>query len=194
MSFYVHPSSFVDDDVDIGEGSKIWHFCHLQTGASVGRECVLGQNVYVGPGVVLGDGVHVQNNVSIYPGVIVEADVFLGPSMVFTNVRTPRSAVERKDAFETTIVRRGATIGANATVVCGITIGEYATIGAGTVVTHDVPPHALVVGVPARHLGWMCRCGERLDFDEVERSTCSRCGDRYVVRRDGSEATLLRAE
>jgi len=189
VSFYVHPSSVVDDGVGIGDGTKVWHFCHLQTGARIGHNCVLGQNVYVGPDVVLGNGVHVQNNVSVYPGVVVEDDVFLGPSMVFTNVRTPRSAVERKDAFETTVVRRGATIGANATVVCGATIGEYATVGAGTVVTHDVPPHALVIGVPARQVGWMCRCGERLEVGAGPLA-CHRCGARY--RLAGDPGALIR--
>ncbi len=189
MSTYVHPTAVVDEGVEIGEGSKIWHFCHLQTGCRLGPDCNLGQNVYVGPGVEVGAGARVQNNVSIYPGVIVEDHVFLGPSMVFTNVRTPRAAVERKDAFETTRVRTGASIGANATVVCGTTIGEYATVGAGSVVTADVPAHALVLGVPAEQVGWMCRCGERLVLDGEGRAVCARCDDRYHL--DGSTPPAL---
>ena len=189
MSTYVHPTAVVDEGVEIGEGSKIWHFCHLQTGCRIGPDCNLGQNVYVGPGVEVGAGARVQNNVSIYPGVVVEAHVFLGPSMVFTNVRTPRAAVERKDAFETTRVRTGASIGANATVVCGITIGEYATVGAGAVVTTDVPAHALVLGVPAEQVGWMCRCGERLALDGDGQAACVRCDDLY--RLEGSTPPIL---
>jgi len=186
---YVHPTAVVDEDVEIGEGSRVWHFCHLQTGCRLGPDCNFGQNVYVGPGVVVGAGARVQNNVSIYPGVILEEHVFLGPSMVFTNVRTPRAAVERKDAFETTRVCVGASIGANATVVCGTTVGAYATVGAGAVVTRDVPPHALVVGVPARQVGWMCRCGEQLILDDDGAARCSRCPDRY--RLDAPHQALI---
>lgn len=172
----------MDDGVVIGDGTRIWHFSHVQTGARIGRDCVLGQNVYVGPDAVLGDGVHVQNNVSVYARVHVEDHVFLGPSMVFTNVRTPRASVERKDEFEVTLVRHGASIGANATLVCGVTVGEYATVGAGAVVTSDVDPHALMAGVPARRIGWVCRCGERLDRTDDPVPACSRCGDRYVLQ------------
>jgi len=189
LSVYVHPTAVVDEGVEIGDGSKIWHFCHLQTGCRIGRDCNLGQNVYVGPRVVLGSGARVQNNVSIYPGVVVEEHVFLGPSMVFTNVRTPRAAVERKDAFETTRVGTGASIGANATVVCGSTIGAYATVGAGAVITADVPEHALMIGVPAKQAGWMCRCGDRLALDDDGRGVCGRCGDRY--RLQGSDPAAL---
>ncbi|MDD5306744.1 MAG: acyltransferase [Deltaproteobacteria bacterium] len=172
---FIHPTAVVDEPCEIGEGAKIWHFCHVMSGARIGAGTSLGQNVFVASGVVLGGGVKVQNNVSIYEGVTVEDDVFLGPSMVFTNVRTPRGHVSRKDALSTTLVRRGATIGANATVVCGVTIGEYAFVGAGAVVTKDVPAHALVVGNPARRAGWMCRCGERLRRN----LDCAACSDRY---------------
>ena len=192
MSVYVHPTAVVDEDVEIGEGSRVWHFCHLQTGCRLGADCNLGQNVYVGPGVVVGAGARVQNNVSIYPGVVMEEHVFLGPSMVFTNVRTPRAAIERKDAFEVTRVCTGASIGANATVVCGSTIGAYATVGAGAVVTHDVPDHALVIGVPARQVGWMCRCGEQLSMDDAGGAFCTRCRDRY--RLDDSSEALIRLD
>lgn len=191
MSVYVHPTAVVDDGVEIGDGSRIWHFCHLQTGCRLGADCNLGQNVYVGPGVEVGAGARVQNNVSLYPGVTIEEHVFLGPSMVFTNVRTPRADVERKDAFETTRVCTGASIGANATVVCGTTIGRYATVGAGAVVTTDVPDHALVLGVPAVQVGWMCRCGERLALDGRGQTACDRCGDRYRIE-GAAPATLLR--
>jgi UDP-2-acetamido-3-amino-2,3-dideoxy-glucuronate N-acetyltransferase len=191
MSYVAHPTAVVDEGVEIGAGTRIWHFCHVQTGARIGAACVLGQNVYVGPGAVLGDGVHVQNNVSVYAGVFVENDVFLGPSMVFTNVRTPRASVERKQEFETTTVRRGASVGANATVVCGTTIGEFATVGAGAVVTADVLPHALMVGVPARRLGWVCRCGDRLDLDDRGQGSCARCRDRYALDDDGQRLRAL---
>jgi UDP-2-acetamido-3-amino-2,3-dideoxy-glucuronate N-acetyltransferase len=184
LSVFVHATAVVDDGVEIGEGSKIWHFCHLQTGCRLGPDCNMGQNVYVGQDVEVGAGARVQNNVSIYSGVTLEDHVFLGPSMVFTNVRTPRAAFERKDAFERTRVCTGASIGANATVVCGVTIGAYATIGAGAVVTSDVAAHALVLGVPAAQAGWMCRCGERLDLDELGRASCTRCEDRYQLSAD----------
>ncbi len=184
MSYKAHSTAVVDDGVEIGDDTRIWHFCHVQTGARIGRDCVLGQNVYVGPDAVLGDGVHVQNNVSVYARVMVEDHVFLGPSMVFTNVRTPRANVERKREFEITRVCRGASIGANATVVCGTTVGEYATIGAGAVVTADVIPHALMVGVPARQLGWVCRCGERLHIQDPGEAACTRCGERYRLGED----------
>ena len=162
MSVFIHESSYVDDGATIGDGTKVWHFCHVMPGAVIGERCSLGQNVVVMSGTVIGNNVKIQNNVSIYEGVHLEDDVFCGPSMVFTNVINPRSAVSRKHEYQRTLVRRGATIGANATIVCGVTLGEYAFIGAGAVVTKDVKPFALVTGVPGRQVGWMCRCGERL--------------------------------
>ncbi len=159
---FVHESAIVDDDVIVGRGSKIWHFVHVSRGARIGEGCSLGQNVYVGNDVPIGSGVRIQNNVSIYTGVVVEDDAFLGPSCVFTNVINPRSFVERKDEYRGTVVGRGASIGANAVIVCGHDIGEYAFVGAGAVVTKNVPAYALVVGNPARQLGWVCRCGVRL--------------------------------
>jgi UDP-2-acetamido-3-amino-2,3-dideoxy-glucuronate N-acetyltransferase len=183
--FFVHESSYVDAGAEIGPGTKIWHFCHVMGGAKIGAHCSLGQNVVVMPGTRLGDNVKVQNNVSIYEGVELEDDVFCGPSCVFTNVRTPRSHVSRKAEYQKTLVKRGATIGANATIVCGITLGEYAFIGAGAVVTQDVPPYGLMIGVPARRIGWMCQCGERLaNGAEVG---CARCGTRYRTRSDGAQ-------
>jgi UDP-2-acetamido-3-amino-2,3-dideoxy-glucuronate N-acetyltransferase len=187
--YFVHESSYVDEGCEIGEGTKIWHFCHVMTGSVIGRRCNIGQNVVVSPKVRIGDNVKIQNNVSVYTGVELEDDVFCGPSMVFTNVTNPRSHVSRKDEFKATLVKRGASIGANATVVCGNTIGRFAFIGAGAVVTRDVPDYALVVGNPARVAGWMCDCGVRLDLGREiqveEESTCSACGKRYL-KRDGS--------
>lgn len=172
---FVHETAVVDKGVEIGAGSKIWHFVHLLPGTRVGSGCVLGQNVMAGPDVVIGDGCKVQNNVALYKGVTLEEEVFCGPSCVFTNVLTPRAFVERKDEFSETLVRRGATIGANATIVCGVTIGRYAMIGAGAVVTRDVPDYALVVGNPTRRIGWVSRTGDRLGDD----LTCPRTGERY---------------
>jgi UDP-2-acetamido-3-amino-2,3-dideoxy-glucuronate N-acetyltransferase len=180
--FFVHPTAIVDDGARIGAGTKIWHWVHVCGGARIGANCVLGQNVYVANKVVIGDNVKIQNNVSIYDDVTLEDDVFCGPSMVFTNVSTPRSHVPRKDEFQPTRVRRGATIGANATVVCGHEIGRYALIGAGAVVTHDVPRYALMVGTPARRVGWMCQCGERLP-SRSGAVTCGRCGSRYKISK-----------
>jgi UDP-2-acetamido-3-amino-2,3-dideoxy-glucuronate N-acetyltransferase len=184
--YFVHPSSCVDEGVVIGAGTQIWHFCHVMAHARIGAGCVLGQNVNVGSRAVLGNNVKVQNNVSIYDGVILEDDVFCGPSMVFTNVRTPRSHVSRKDAYERTIVQRGATLGANSTIVCGVTIGRYAFVGAGAVVTKDVPPYALVLGNPARQRGWMCHCGEPL-APANDQATCDACQSQYRL----SEGQLL---
>ena len=180
---FIHESAYVDEGAQIGAGTKVWHFCHVLPGAVIGERCSLGQNVVVMGGTRIGNNVKVQNNVSIYEGVVLEDDVFCGPSMVFTNVMNPRSAVSRKHEYRPTLVRRGATIGANATVVCGSTLGEYAFVGAGAVVTHDVAPFALMAGVPARRIGWMCRCGERLTDDGA--GTCAACGTRYVSRGDG---------
>lgn len=176
---FVHESSYVDDGVVIGEGTKVWHFCHIMRGTRVGRNCSLGQNVLVGPNVTVGDHVKIQNNVSVYEGVVLEDDVFCGPSCVFTNVDRPRAAFPTEDSkYERTTVKRGATIGANATIVCGHTLGEYSFVGAGSVVTKDVPAYAVVYGNPARIQGWACRCGAGLGFDE-DSATCKECGRRY---------------
>jgi UDP-2-acetamido-3-amino-2,3-dideoxy-glucuronate N-acetyltransferase len=158
--YWAHPTAIVERPARIGGGTKIWHFSHVMAGARIGARCVLGQNVFVAATTSIGDGCHIQNNVSIYDGVQLEADVFVGPSAVFTNVRTPRAFVDRKHAFEATVVERGASIGANATIVCGVTVGAYALVAAGAVVTRDVPAQAVVAGVPARRTGWTCRCGE----------------------------------
>jgi UDP-2-acetamido-3-amino-2,3-dideoxy-glucuronate N-acetyltransferase len=176
--YFVHESSYVDDGARIGEGTKIWHFCHILPGAVIGERCNLGQNVVVMSGVRLGNNVKVQNNVSIYEGVVLEDDVFCGPSCVFTNVVNPRSHVSRKSEFQATLVRRGASIGANATIVCGVTLGEYSFVGAGAVVRSDVPAYALMVGVPARRVGWMCQCGIRLQLKDGT-AACGACGATY---------------
>lgn len=181
MSFFVHPTALLDPGCRVGTGSCIWHFCHLMPGAVIGEDCSLGQNVFVADGVVLGRNVKVQNNVSLYEGVICEDDVFIGPSAVFTNVTNPRSAVSRKAEYKKTLVRRGATIGANATILCGIEIGAYAFIGAGAVVTKDVPPYALVMGNPARQEGWMSEAGGKLVF-EKEEAVCSITGSLYTLK------------
>ncbi len=175
---FVHESSYVDDGAEVGSGTKVWHFSHVMAGAKVGERCVIGQNVNIGSGAVLGSNVKVQNNVSIYDDVEIEDDVFCGPSMVFTNVLTPRAHVSRKSEYGRTLVRRGATLGANCTVVCGNQIGRYAMVGAGAVVTRDVADYALVVGNPARGIGWVCNCGERIVFD-AGAAACARCGKKY---------------
>lgn len=177
---YIHPSSVVDQGASIGEGTRIWHFCHVSSGAVLGENCVLGQNVFVANGVSLGKGVKVQNNVSLYTGVICEDEVFLGPSMVFTNVINPRSFVERKSEFRQTLVKRGASIGANATIVCGTTLGAYCLVGAGAVVTKDVPDYALVTGIPARQSGWVSRLGHRLSFEDGK-ALCPESGEGYIL-------------
>lgn len=178
---YVHPTACVDDGVEIGEGARIWHFCHLLPGTRIGARCVLGQNVMIGPRVAVGDGCKIQNNVSLYEGVTLEEDVFLGPSCVFTNVLTPRAFVERKNEFAQTLVQKGATIGANATIICGVTIGKYAMVGAGAVVTRDVGNYSLMIGAPAQHAGWVSRTGDRLGADLV----CPRTGETYRETTDG---------
>lgn len=176
----VHHSAVVDAGVTIGAGTNVWHFAHLLSGTVLGERCVIGQNVMIGPDVRVGDGCKIQNNVSLYTGVTLEDDVFCGPSCVFTNVRTPRAHVNRRTEFARTLVRRGATIGANATVVCGVTIGQYAFVGAGATVTRDVRDFALVVGVPARQVGWVCACGEVLVRASNGSWRCARCGDVFV--------------
>lgn len=184
MGYFKHESSFVDDGAVIGEGTKIWHFSHVQSGAKIGKNCILGQNVNVGNDVVIGNNVKIQNNVSIYTGTVIEDDVFLGPSCVLTNVTNPRSQIVRHALFEKTLLRRGCTIGANATIVCGITVGRYAFIGAGAVVVNDVPDYALMVGVPARRQGWMSRHGHRLHFDEHGEAECPESGLRYRLQNN----------
>jgi UDP-2-acetamido-3-amino-2,3-dideoxy-glucuronate N-acetyltransferase len=186
--YYVHPSSFVDEGAVIGAGSKIWHYSHVMAGAVIGERCNLGQNVVVMPGTRLGTNVKVQNNVSIYEGVILEDDVFCGPSCVFTNVMNPRSHISRKHEYRTTRVGRGASIGANATIICGVTLGAYAFVGAGAVVTRDVPAYALVAGSPARQIGWMCQCGERLRVVDGT-ARCGVCGASY--REAATELTMI---
>jgi len=183
LNYFADERAVVDEGAQIGEGTRIWHFSHIMSGAAIGRHCNLGQNVFVGNGVVLGDYVKVQNNVSIYDGVTCEDYVFLGPSMVFTNVMNPRGAIERKTAYKRTIVRKGATIGANATIVCGHEIGAYAFIGAGTVVVKDVPAYALIVGNPGRQIGWMSEAGIRLTFDSGRIAVCSETGERYRLEK-----------
>lgn len=179
--FYAHPTAIIDDGCVIGKGTKIWHFSHIMNQCVIGENCNIGQNVVISPEVVLGRNVKVQNNVSIYTGVMCEDDVFLGPSMVFTNVINPRSAVNRKNQYAKTLVKRGATIGANATIVCGHDIGEYAFIGAGAVVTKPVRPYSLVVGNPGRHIGWMSEFGHRLDFDKGSIAKCPESNEIYKL-------------
>ena len=182
MNYYAHPTAVIDEGCIIGNGTKIWHFSHIMPGCEIGENCNIGQNVVVSPKVKLGKNVRVQNNVSIYEGVICEDDVFLGPSMVFTNVINPRSAVSRKHEYLPTLVRKGASIGANATIVCGNEIGEYAFIGAGAVVTKPVPAYALIVGNPGKQTGWMSEYGHKLVFDANGEAVCKESGERYVLR------------
>ncbi len=179
MEFYVHPSSIIDPEVFIGNGTKIWHFCHIMSGSFIGNNCVIGQNVFIAPKVRLGNGCKVQNNVSLYTGVVCEDDVFIGPSAVFTNVINPRAAIERKEEFRPTLIKKGASIGANATLVCGHTIGQYALIGAGSVVTQEVADYALVAGNPARQIGWVSAAGERLFFSDEGKAVCPATGINY---------------
>ena len=191
MSVSIHPSAIVDDGAQIGSGSRVWHWVHICAGARIGKDCSFGQNVFVGNSVVIGNNVKIQNNVSVYDGVEIEDDVFCGPSMVFTNVHNPRSAVSRKDEYRPTLVRKGATLGANCTIVCGTVIGEYAFIAAGAVVTRDVKSYALMAGVPARQIGWMSRFGERLALPLKGNAVfvCPHTGDTYQLIND--ECTCL---
>ncbi len=181
MTYKAHPTAVIDEGCDIGEGTRIWHFSHIMPGCKIGENCNIGQNVVISPDVVLGKNVKVQNNVSIYTGVICEDDVFLGPSMVFTNVINPRSAVNRKDQYLQTIVKQGASIGANATIVCGHNIGKFAFIGAGAVVTKEVPDYALVIGNPARQSGWMSEYGHKLNFNKEGLAVCPESNQEYIL-------------
>jgi UDP-2-acetamido-3-amino-2,3-dideoxy-glucuronate N-acetyltransferase len=192
MTYTIHPSAIVDDGAEIGDGSRVWHFVHVCGGARIGKSVSLGQNVFVGNKVIIGNRCKIQNNVSVYDNVTLEEGVFCGPSMVFTNVYNPRSLIERKDEYRDTLVKRGATLGANCTIVCGVTIGAFAFVGAGAVVQRDVPDFALMVGVPARQIGWMSAYGEKLDLpvDGVAETTCPHTGDRYSLRN----GTLSRTE
>jgi UDP-2-acetamido-3-amino-2,3-dideoxy-glucuronate N-acetyltransferase len=183
MDFFVHESSYVDEGAQIGAGTKIWHFCHVMDSAIIGESCNIGQNVFVAADVTIGNNVKIQNNVSLYTGVVVEDDVFLGPSIVLTNVINPRSHVSRKDEYKSTLIKKGASVGANATIVCGVTLGRYCFVGAGSVVTRDVPDYALIYGNPSRVQGWMCQCGVRLEFEMIdgrEQAVCPECGDKYL--------------
>ncbi|KJK21048.1 serine acetyltransferase [Burkholderiaceae bacterium 16] len=191
MNYQVHPSAIVDEGAQIGEGSRIWHFVHVCGGARIGSGCSLGQNVFVGNRVVIGDHVKIQNNVSVYDNVTLEDGVFCGPSMVFTNVYNPRSLIERKNEYRNTLVKRGATLGANCTIVCGVTVGEFAFVGAGAVINRDVPAYALMVGVPARQVGWMSEFGEQLDLplQGAGQAACHHSGAKYVL--DGGSVTKV---
>jgi len=183
MNYFVHESSYVDENVEIGEGTKIWHFCHVQEGAKIGKNCVIGQNTYIAPGVEIGNNVKIQNNVSIYKGITIESDVFIGPSAVFTNVLNPRSFVERKDEFKDTLIREGASIGANATIICGNNIGEYSFVGAGSVVTKRVSPYSMVCGIPARRAKWICRFNHSLKLvGETHLYFCEECEEYYAYK------------
>jgi UDP-2-acetamido-3-amino-2,3-dideoxy-glucuronate N-acetyltransferase len=192
MKYFAHETAVIDEGCQIGEGTKVWHFSHIMPNCTIGLSCNIGQNVVISPEVILGNNVKVQNNVSIYTGVICEDDVFLGPSMVFTNVMNPRSAIIRRDSYLKTIVKKGASIGANATIVCGHDIGRYAFIGAGAVVTKHVPDYALVVGNPARQIGWMSEYGHRLNFDENGVAECPESGDKYTLNENTVERVTKR--
>lgn len=190
--YFLHSTSIVDDGAQVGKGTKIWHFCHVLPKTVIGERCVLGQNVMAGPDVTIGDGCKIQNNVSLYKGVRLEQDVFCGPSCVFTNVYNPRAFIERKEEFRDTLVKRGASIGANATIVCGVTIGEYALIAAGAVVKKDVPAYGIIAGVPGKLIGWVCYCGDTLrNFDESGEACCGGCGKKYKKDSANTQLTPL---
>jgi UDP-2-acetamido-3-amino-2,3-dideoxy-glucuronate N-acetyltransferase len=191
---FIHPTAVVDDGAQVGPGTKVWHFAHVCSGSRIGARCNVGQNVYIAPTVIVGDGVKIQNNVSLYDGVIVEDFAFLGPSCVFTNVSTPRSEFPRKDRYAPTLVSRGATIGANATIVCPVTLGRYSFVAAGAVVTGDVADFALVMGSPARRTGWVCMCGVKIEFDGKGDAVCAACGRRYVSEHDAVECEELKKD
>ena len=188
--FFVHESSYIDKNVLIGNNTKIWHFSHVLSGSKIGKNCSFGQNCVVGPNVNIGDGVKVQNNISIYDGVEIEDDVFLGPSMVFTNVVNPRAFIQRKEEFKKTLLKKGCSVGANATVICGVTIGEYALIGSGAVINKDVKPYALMVGVPAKQIGWVSIAGNTLEFDENDAAIDSFDNTKYKIQNDNLEVTI----
>ncbi|MBO5974585.1 MAG: N-acetyltransferase [Paludibacteraceae bacterium] len=189
-NFFKHESAYIDDNCSIGNGTKIWHFSHIMSGCKIGENCNIGQNVVISPNVILGNNVKVQNNVSVYTGVVCEDGVFLGPSMVFTNVINPRSFIERKAEFRSTVIRKGATIGANATIVCGNEIGQYALVGAGSVVTKNVKPYALVMGNPAIQKGWVSEWGHRLEFDETGIALCPETNQKYLLKNGEVEKVL----
>ncbi len=195
-TYYLHESAYVDKDIEIGEGTKIWHFSHILKNSSIGKYCVIGQNVAIGPDVVIGDRCKIQNNVSVYKGVILEDEVFCGPSCVFTNVYNPRAFIERKREFRQTLIKKGTTIGANATIICGVTIGRYAMIGAGAVVRTDVSDYAIVAGVPARQIGWSCRCGTTLKLKNENEANCDYCGNKYILRdgKTNSKWSLMNSD
>lgn len=186
--YFVHESSYVDEPCEVGDGTKVWHFSHVLKGAKIGKNCSIGQNVNIGGAAIIGNGVKIQNNVSVYDSVIIEDDVFCGPSMVFTNVNNPRSFIVRKDEYRETRIKKGASLGANSTVVCGHTVGAYAFVGAGSVVSKDVPDYALVFGNPARVRGWVCRCGDKLDFKD-SKAACKACGSTYT--KEGEKVAFV---
>lgn len=187
MAYFVHPTAVIDEGCTIGNGTKIWHFSHLMPTAVIGEHCVLGQNVFIGSRVIIGNGVKIQNNVSVYEGVELEDEVFVGPSVVFTNVINPRSGIERKDQFKSTLVGKGSSIGANTTLICGIEVGKFALIGAGSVVTKNVPDFAMVYGNPAKHQGWVSMAGHRLSFDSENKALCPENGESYRLINEGFE-------
>lgn len=191
-NFFIHHSSFLGEKATVGSNTRVWHFCHIMSEAHIGNNCILGQNTFVGSKVRIGDGVKIQNNVSIYEGVHLEDDVFVGPSVVFTNIKTPRSFIERKTEFASTCVKKGASLGANATIICGNTIGKYALIAAGSVVNKNVADFALVMGVPAEQKGWVCKCGETLKFNG-NKAKCRICDESYIINEEGTQIKPLNA-